>query len=289
MNAAHTAKYIVWRKNMKLHKLTAVMMAAAFAVSTPAGAVLGQMTAYADTDKSKDYEISGAEWETETDSRDKLHIYATWEPSDDSTGATITIYRNDSKTGTTVSTTTTKGSIEVTSYIKKIGKTGEYSFKIKAKSKSKDEDGKTYGEVAESESDYLEIDSSTLKSLSSTSATSSGTTSSTTSSGATPGSTIPTTTTTTNTSTSVPTGTAPTTTQTTQSAEVGDFLQNGVWANWQIGWVYLVNNTPVHDKWVYDSQGRLFHIGSNGFMDVNRTFTDYTGTHTVGADGVLVK
>ena len=34
--------------------------------------------------------------------------------------------------------------------------------------------------------------------------------------------------------------------------------------------------------------GKLYHIGANGFMDKNLTFSDYTGTHYVGADGVLV-
>ncbi len=271
---------------MKLHKLTAMMMAAAVVVSAPTGAALGQITAYADTDKSKDYEISNAAWETETDNNDKLHIYATWDTSDDSTGATIVVYRDDHKTNISVGTTTTKGSVELTSQIKNLGKTGEFSFKIKSKTKSKNEDGTKFDEFSESESDYLEIDSSMLKSLSSTASSSSSSSSSSVTAVVSTGSQSG------PTGTAVQGATAPVqTTQTTQtaSAELGDFLQNGVWADWQIGMVYLVNNTPVHDKWVYDTQGRLYHIGSNGFMDVSRTFTDYTGTHTVGADGVLIK
>lgn len=270
---------------MKLRKFSALLMAAVVATSTPAGAVLGQITAYADSDKdkSKDYNISGAEWDTQTDSSGKIHIYATWETSDDSCGATITVRRDDKSTGISVTTTTTKGSVEVTQLIKKYGKTGDYTFKIKAKSKSKDEEGKATGDIAESESDFLEIDSDMMKNLSSTAATSSG---ATTSNGQTPGSSIPGTTTTQPTTSTLP-GTSGNQ-QTTNAAATGDFLQNGTWADWGIGWVYLVNGTPVTSKWVFDSQGKLYHIGANGFMEINRTFTDYTGTHTVGADGALV-
>ena len=272
---------------MKLRKLSAIMMAAVVAASTPAGAVLGQITAYADTDKSKDYEIGGADWDVQEDANGKVHIYATWDTSDDSCSATITVRRDDKSTGISVTTTTTKGSVELTQQIKKYGKTGDYTFKIKAKSKSKDEDGKSTSDApAESEADFLEIDSDMMKKLSSTAATSSGVS---TSNGQTPGSSIPTpgTSTTPTTPSAGPSGTA-TSTPATQSTDTsGDFLMNGTITDWGIGHVYLVNGAPVFSKWIVDS-GKLYHIGANGFMDKNIIFSDYTGTHYVGADGALV-
>lgn len=271
---------------MKLRKLSAIMMAAVVATSTPAGAVLGQITAYADSDKdkSKDYNIGGADWDVQEDANGKIHIFATWDASDDSCGATITVTRDDKKTGISVTTTTTKGSVELTQQIKKYGKTGDYTFKIKAKSKSKNEDGKSEGELSESESDFYEIDEDTMKKLSSTSATSSGVN---TSNGQTPGSSIPMpgTTTTPATPNAAPAGTSTATTQSTDTS--GDFLTNGVITDWGIGHVYLVNGAPVFSKWIVDS-GKLYHIGASGFMDKNLTFSDYTGTHYVGADGALV-
>lgn len=275
---------------MKLRKLSAIMMAAVVATSTPAGAVLGQITAYADSDKdkSKDYEISGAEWDVQEDANGKIHIYATWDTSDDSCDATITVRRDDKSTGISVSTKTTRGSVELTQQIKKYGKTGDYTFKIKAKSKSKDEDGKSTSDApAESEADFLEIDSDMMKNLSSTSATSSGVN---TSNGQTPGSSIPTPGTagtpgTPGTPSAGPNGTSTPATQSTDTS--GDFLTNGVITDWGIGHVYLVNGAPVFSKWIVDS-GKLYHIGANGFMDKNLIFSDYTGTHYVGADGVLV-
>ena len=269
---------------MKLRKLSAIMMAAVVATSTPAGAVLGQITAYAE-DKSKDYEIGGAEWDVQEDANGKVHIYATWDASDDSCSATITVRRDDKSTGISVTTTTTKGSVELTQQIKKYGKTGDYTFKIKAKSKSKDEDGKSTGDApAESEADFLEIDSDMMKKLSSTSATSSG---ANTSNGQTPGSSIPTpgTSTTPAAPNAGPTGNGTPATQSTDTS--GDFLTNGVITDWGIGHVYLVNGAPVFSKWIVDS-GKLYHIGANGFMDKNLIFSDYTGTHYVGADGALV-
>lgn len=269
---------------MKLRKLSAIMMAAVVATSTPAGAVLGQITAYADSDKdkSKDYEIGGADWDVQEDANGKIHIYATWDASDDSCRATITVTRDDKKTGISVDTTTTKGSVELTQQIKKYGKTGDYTFKIKAKSKSKDEDGKSTGELSESESDFYEIDEDTMKKLSSTAATNSGVNTNNT-----PGSSIPTpgTTGTPGTPSAGPSGTGAPTTQSTGTS--GDFLTNGVITDWGIGHVYLVNGAPVFSKWIVDS-GKLYHIGANGFMDKNLIFSDYTGTHYVGADGVLV-
>ena len=260
---------------MKLRKLSAIMMAAVVATSTPAGAVLGQITAYADSDKdkSKDYNIGGADWDVQEDANGKIHIFATWDASDDSCGATITVTRDDKKTGISVTTTTTK-----------YGKTGDYTFKIKAKSKSKDEDGKSTGELSESESDFYEIDEDTMKNLSSTSATSSGVN---TNNGQTPGSSIPMpgTSTTPATPNAAPAGTSTAATQSTDTS--GDFLTNGTITDWGIGHVYLVNGAPVFSKWIVDS-GKLYHIGANGFMDKNLTFSDYTGTHYVGADGVLV-
>lgn len=276
---------------MKLRKLSAIVMAAVVATSTPAGAVLGQITAYAasDKDKSKDYEIGGADWEVQEDANGKIHIFAIWDTSDDSCGATITVSRDDKKTGISVTTSTTKGSVELTQQIKKYGKTGDYTFKIKAKSKSKDEDGKTTGELSESEADFLEIDSDMMKKLSSTAATNSGV-----NTNQTPGSSIPGTTPgtpgTPGTPSVGPSGTPSgntSTNQTTQSAATGDFLTNGTIADWGIGHVYLVNGAPVFSKWIVDS-GKLYHIGANGFMDKNLIFTDYTGTHYVGADGALV-
>ncbi len=272
---------------MKLRKLSAIMMAAVVATSTPAGAVLGQITAYADSDKdkSRDYEIGGAEWDVQEDANGKVHIYATWDASDDSCSATITVRRDDKSTGISVTTTTTKGSVELTQQIKKYGKTGDYTFKIKAKSKSKDEDGKSTGDApAESEADFLEIDSDMMKNLSSTSATSSGVN---TSNGQTPGSSIPMpgTSTTPATPNAGPSGNGTPATQSTDTS--GDFLTNGVITDWGIGHVYLVNGAPVFSKWIVDS-GKLYHIGANGFMDKNLIFSDYTGTHYVGADGALV-
>lgn len=272
---------------MKLRKLSAIMMAAVVATSTPTGAVLGQITAYADSDKdkSKDYEIGGADWDVQEDANGKIHIFATWDASDDSCGATITVTRDDKKTGISVTTTTTKGSVELTQQIKKYGKTGDYTFKIKAKSKSKDEDGKSTGELSESESDFYEIDEDTMKKLSSTAATNSGVNTNNT-----PGSSIPTPGTagtpgTPGTPSAGPSGTNTPTTQSTSTS--GDFLTNGVITDWGIGHVYLVNGAPVFSKWIVDS-GKLYHIGANGFMDKNLIFSDYTGTHYVGADGALV-
>ena len=275
---------------MKLRKLSAIMMAAVVATSTPAGAVLGQITAYAskkddDKDYTKDYDISGAEWDLQEDANGKIHIYATWDTSDDSCSATITVRRDDKSTGISVTTTTTKGSVELTQQIKKYGKTGDYTFKIKAKSKSKDEDGKSTGELSESESDFYEIDQDTMKKLSSTAATNSGVNTNNT-----PGSSIPTPGTagtpgTPGTPSAGPSGTNTPTTQSTSTS--GDFLTNGVITDWGIGHVYLVNGAPVFSKWIVDS-GKLYHIGANGFMDKNLIFSDYTGTHYVGADGALV-
>ena len=271
---------------MKLRKLSAIMMAAVVATSTPAGAVLGQITAYAasDKDKSKDYTIGGADWDVQEDANGKIHIYATWDASDDRCDATITVTRDDKKTGISVTTKTTTGSVELTQQIKKYGKTGDYTFKIKAKSKSKDEDGKSTGELSESESDFYEIDEDTMKKLSSTAATNSGVN---TNNGLTPGSSIPTPGTT-GTPGTPSAGTTGTTTPATQSTGTsGDFLTNGVITDWGIGHVYLVNGAPVFSKWIVDS-GKLYHIGANGFMDKNLIFSDYTGTHYVGADGALV-
>lgn len=265
---------------MKLRKLSAIMMAAVVATSTPAGAVLGQITAYADSDKdkSKDYEIGGAEWDVQEDASGKVHIYATWDASDDSCDATITVRRDDKSTGISVSTKTTRGSVELTQQIKKYGKTGDYTFKIKAKSKSKDEDGKSTSDApAESEADFLEIDSDMMKNLSSTSATSSGVNTNNT-----PGSSIPTPGTAGTPGTPGTPSAGPSGTSTS-----GDFLTNGVITDWGIGHVYLVNGAPVFSKWIVDS-GKLYHIGANGFMDKNLIFSDYTGTHYVGADGALV-
>ena len=276
---------------MKLRKLSAIMMAAVVATSTPAGAVLGQITAYAskkddDKDYTKDYDISGAEWDVQEDANGKIHIYATWDASDDSCGATITVRRDDKSTGISVSTTTTKGSVELTQQIKKYGKTGDYTFKIKSSKPSRDSENKVTGDKAESESDSYEIDSDMMKKLSSTSATSSG---ANTSNGQTPGSSIPTpgTSTTPATPNAGPSGTS-TSTPATQSTDTsGDFLTNGVITDWGIGHVYLVNGAPVFSKWIVDS-GKFYHIGANGFMDKNLIFSDYTGTHYVGADGALV-
>ena len=267
---------------MKLRKLSAIMMAAVVATSTPAGAVLGQITAYAskkDDDEEYDYSCEGAEWDVQEDANGKIHIYATWDASDDSSGATITVRRDDKSTGISVNTTTTKGSVELTQQIKKYNKTGDYTFKIKAKKKST---GET--EPSQSEADFLEIDSDMMKNLSSTSATSSGVN---TSNGQTPGSSIPMPGTST-TPAAPSAGSSGTSTPATQSTSTsGDFLTNGVITDWGIGHVYLVNGAPVFSKWIVDS-GKLYHIGANGFMDKNLIFSDYTGTHYVGADGVLV-
>ena len=120
-----------------------------------------------------------------------------------------------------------------------------------------------------------------MKNLSSTSATSSGVN---TSDGQTPGSSIPTPGTP-GTPSASPSGTSTPATQSTDTS--GDFLTNGVITDWGIGHVYLVNGAPVFSKWIVDS-GKFYHIGANGFMDKNLIFSDYTGTHYVGTDGVLV-
>ena len=92
---------------MKLRKLSAIMMAAVVATSTPAGAVLGQITAYAskkDDDEEYDYSCEGAEWDVQEDANGKIHIYATWDASDDSSKATIKVRRNDGGTGISITT-----------------------------------------------------------------------------------------------------------------------------------------------------------------------------------------
>lgn len=268
---------------MKLRKLSAIMMAAVVATSTPAGAILGQITAYAskkDDDEEYDYSCEGAEWDVQEDANGKIHIYATWDASDDSSKATIKVRRNDGGTGISITTNTKIGSVDITPKIKAYGKTGDYTFKITASKKSTGETS-----VSTSESDFLEIDSDMMKKLSSTAATNSGVNTNNT-----PGSSIPTPGTagtpgTPGTPSAGPSGTNTPTTQSTSTS--GDFLTNGVITDWGIGHVYLVNGAPVFSKWIVDS-GKLYHIGANGFMDKNLIFSDYTGTHYVGADGALI-
>ena len=259
----------------KSRKLVTILMTAIIAASSPATAAFGPMMAFADTDKSKNYDICDASWDVSDDTDGKSRVFATWESSDDKAKATVTIYRNDKTTGIKVNTYTSSGSVDVTSELKKLGKTGDFTFKIKAGKKSKDEDGNEAAEYSEAESDTLEIDSDLLRSMKKVSQkkTTAVSTSVSTSNSNLPG---------------APQQNTPNN-ATNGSTEPGDFLTNGTWADWGIGWVYLVNNTPVRSKWVFDSAGKLYHIGENGFMDVNRSVSDYTGTHYLDANGVLIQ
>ena len=149
----------------KSHKLVTILMTAIIAASSPLTAAFGPMTAFADTDKSKNYDICDASWDVSDDTDGKSRVFATWESSDDKAKATVTIYRNDKTTGIKVNTYTSSGSVDVTSELKKLGKTGDFTFKIKAGKKSKDEDGNEAAEYSEAESDTLEIDSDLLRSM----------------------------------------------------------------------------------------------------------------------------
>lgn len=265
---------------MKTRKFMPALMAAIMLAASPVNTPILQLTAYASSER--DYDVSDAEWSVEYDDNDKIQIYATWEPSDDNAKAVVTVYRNDKATGIKVTTATNKESVELTSQIKKLNKTGDYTFRIKASKKSKDEDGQEASEYSEATSDSIEIDSSILRNLKSGSKTSSKTTNKSKSS-VNPGAT----TTNTNagalspyTNSTAPTGNI--------QNEASDFLTTGTWSDWGLGWVYLLNGTPVTNKWVFDSVGKLYHIGANGFMDTNCNVSDYTGTHYVDASGVML-
>ena len=270
---------------MKLKKVTAILIAASVASSTPAGAYLGQLSAYAkssDDEDVKDYSISDAAWDEEIDSDGKVHVYATWSESDDKASASISISVNEHKQSTgSISTTTTAGRKELTSYIRKINKEGTYTFKITSQKKNKGED-----EKSSSESEGLEIDKEYLKSLATTSSSSS---SSNSSSGSGKG---PTVTPTASGNNSGPQGSSPADAmnnsqqgQTSQTTEETEAPKSG-WEDWKYGWVYFEDGQLVKDRWVL-YKDKYYHLNSTGFMDVN-TYVNDNGIHFVGADGALV-
>ena len=271
---------------MKFKKMTAALMTAVLVASTPAGAYLGQLSSFAKSsdEDEKDYSISDAAWEEETDSNGKVHVYATWSESDDKASATITIYvdeKKQSSTGT-ISTTTTAGRKELTSIIKKLNKKGSYTFKITSQKKNKGED-----EKSSAESDALEIDSDYLKSLASSNSSSS---SSSSGSGSSSGPSVnPSSGNTTTQQSSTPAD-AMNGTQAAQTAQTETKTQASAtaWQDWGYGWVYFENGQLVKDKWVM-SNGKYYHLNSIGFMDADTYVTDSLfGTHYVGADGALV-
>lgn len=270
---------------MKLKKLTAGLMTAVLVTSTPAGAYLGQFSSFAkskEDEEEKDYSISDAAWEEETDSNGKVHVYATWSESADKANATITISvdeKKQSSTGT-ISTTTTAGRKELTSVIKKLNKKGSYTFKITSQKKNKGED-----EKSSAESDSLEIDNDYLKSLASSNSSGSSSSSSTAKG---PGTAA------TSGNTSVVSGSTPADAmKASQSGNVSKTAEQAAaqvspWQDWGIGWVYFENGQLIKDKWVV-SNGKYYHINSTGFMDANTYVTDSTyGTHYVGPDGALM-
>lgn len=276
---------------MKLKKLTAAFMTAVLVTSTPAGAYLGQLSSYAktsDDEDEKDYSVSDAAWEEETDSNGKVRVYATWTESEDKANATITIYVDDKKQSSAgnISTTTKAGKKDLTSYIKKINKKGNYTFKITSQKKNKGEDEKSY-----SDSDVLEVDSDYLKSLasgSSSSSSSSSSNSSSSSSSSGPSVDPSKSSNTSTTSNGSPADAMNSASSTQTQAQTQTQAPVTAWQDWGIGWVYFENGELVKDKWVM-SNGKYYHLNSTGFMDVNTQVTDSLfGTHYVGADGALV-
>ncbi len=278
---------------MKLRKLSAVIMAAILATSSPVSSYLGEITAFAKKDEDedeKDYSIGDASWDTTEDSDGKTHVYATWsEASDKSTGK-IVIYVDDKNrtsdaTSGGITASTTSGKKELTSYIKKINRTGEYTFKITAGKKNKGED-----EYSSSESDVLEVDSDFLKSLSSSSGSSSSGSSSVTPNGNSSSSS--------GSSGTSASGSSPAdamnggsqnSSQNSSQAPNQESTSRDQWQNWApYGWVYIENGIPVTNRWVVESDGKWYHIGTNGFMDVDKFVDDEYGHHFVGADGALM-
>ena len=259
---------------MRLQKLTAAFMTAVLVTSTPVGAYLGQISAYAKEDEEdKDYSISDAAWEEETDANGKTRVYATWSEADTSSTGTISISVDGKKQSAgSITASTTSGRKDLTSYIKKIGKKGTYTFKITAGKKNKGDDEKSYAE-----SDDLEIDSDYLKNLATGSSSSS-------SSSKGPGAVTP-----------VPSETAAaspanaaTPGQTATAEQTQAQVPKTLWQDWGYGWVYFEDGQLVKDKWVV-SNGKYYHINATGFMDANTIVTDSMyGTHYVGADGALV-
>lgn len=276
---------------MILKRLSAIMMAAILATSSPVSAYLGEITAFAkkddDEEDEKDYSVSDASWDTSEDSKGKTHVYATWTEAEDKSSGTITIYVDDknrtseAKKNGSITASTTSGKLELTSYIKNINRTGSYTFKITAGKKNKGDSEKSYAE-----SDTLEVDSDFLKSLASSNSSgssaitpngnTSGSSGSNTASGATPADAMKNDT----------QNSSQNSTQTPdQQAATAD-----KWQLWQpYGWVYLENGIPVTNRWVFESDGKCYHLGANGFMDVNTYVSDELGTHYVGSDGALVQ
>jgi len=266
---------------MKLRKLSAVMMAAILATSSPVSSYLGEITAFAKKDEDedeKDYSIGDASWDTTEDSDGKTHVYATWSEASDKSTGTITIFvdgknRTSEASSGSINASTTSGKKDMTSYIKKINRKGEYTFKITAGKKNKGDTEKSY-----SESDVLEVDSDFLKSLASSSSSgASEVPSSSSSSGSTSGP-----------------GSTPASGSSPASAMNGG-SQNAAqestaadqWQFWTYGYVYLENGIPVTNRWVLDN-GKYYHLGANGFMDTNTYVNDELGSHYVGADGALM-
>ncbi|OON85577.1 hypothetical protein BXO88_11615 [Oribacterium sp. C9] len=275
---------------MKLKKISAALMTAVLVTSTPAGAYLGQISSFAkekEEEEEKNYSISAAAWDEEIDSNGKTHVFAVWSESDDKANANISISVDEKKQSSvgSITTTTTAGRKELTSYIKKINKTGSYTFKITSGKKNKGED-----EKSSSESDALEIDSEYLKNLASSNSTSSSSGSSSGSSSSKgPGASSASSSNTANASGSTPAaamngsaaGQASKTSEQAQAPATG-------WQDWGYGWVYLEDGQLVKDKWVV-SNGKFYHLNSTGFMDVNTYVTDSVyGTNYVGADGAVV-
>lgn len=274
---------------MKLRKLSAVMMAVILATSSPVSAYFGELTAFAktkddDDDDEKDYSIADAAWETQEDSNGKTHVYATWTEAEDKSTATITIYVGDknrtseAKKNGSISASTTSGKLEMTSYIRNINRTGEYTFKITAGKKNKGD-----SEKSSAESDTLEVDSDFLKSLASSNSSGSSavtpngsSSSSSSSSGPSTSGTTP---------ADAMNGAAQNTSQDPSQNTDQASAYSDNWQNWSpYGWVYLENGVPVTNRWVMDN-GKMYHIGASGFMDANTFVDDEYGHHFVGADG----
>ena len=272
---------------MKLRKLSAVMMAAILATSSPVSAYLGEITAFAkkddDEEEEKDYSIGDAAWDTSEDLDGKTHVYATWSEAADKSTGRIVIYvdgknRTSDASSGSISASTTSGKLELTKYIKKINREGEYTFKITAGKKNKGE-----SETSSAESDTLEVDSDFLKSLSSSNSSSSSSlapSGSSSSSSSSSGS---------STSGSSPAdamkGGSQNSSHNSSQAPNQESTAADQWQNWApYGWVYLENGIPVTNRWVTDN-GKMYHIGANGFMDANTFVDDEYGHHYVGADG----
>ncbi len=264
---------------MRLQKLSAAFMAAILVTTTPAGAYLGQMTSFAkekEEKEPKNYDISDAAWDEETDADGKVHVWATWSESDDRANANISIYVDDKKQSVgNITAYTTAGKKDLTSYIRKINKKGTYTFKITSSKKSDGAD-----EKSSSESDTLEIDSDYLKNLAKTS----GSSGSGSSSSSTPGSSTGSGSVSTSGSSPADAMNAPAAGQ-TAAEQTQPATQ---WQDWGYGWVYFRDGQLVTNEWIAEN-GKYYHINATGFMDVNTYAIGTDGMpHFVGPDGALV-